>query len=109
VLYATITNESRHADSLDRIVTPIAGDATLHESVQSMMPSDMPGMNAMPVTSMKTLRAIQVPAGRTIRLEPGGYHVMLGDMHKGLKTGQTFVVKFHFVRAGWRAATAHVR
>src|SRR3712207_7876796 len=43
---------------------------------------------------------IVVPAGGTIRLEPGGYHLMLGGLRKPMTLGQKVPLTLTFERAG---------
>jgi copper(I)-binding protein len=39
------------------------------------------------VMKMRAVERIALPAGKTVKLEPGGYHIMLMDLAKPLKTG----------------------
>ncbi|UXH78254.1 copper chaperone PCu(A)C [Roseateles amylovorans] len=41
------------------------------------------------VMRMRQVRAIELPAGKTVELKPGGYHVMLMDLPAQVKEGQT--------------------
>lgn len=65
-----------HADTLVAARTPAANRTELHES--SM---------AGGVMRMAQIRDVPVPAGGTLRFEPGGKHVMLFDMNPALKAG----------------------
>jgi copper(I)-binding protein len=65
---------------------------------------DMGGM-----MSMKPVDAIPVPAGETVDLKPGGYHVMLIGLTKDLKAGDTLDVTLTFEPGGTVDATAEVR
>lgn len=40
------------------------------------------------VMKMRQLKAIDLPAGTMVKLEPGGLHVMLFDLEKPLRAGQ---------------------
>lgn len=48
------------------------------------------------VMRMRQIPFIEVPAGGTTELKPGGLHIMLIGPHKPLKMGQTVKVKLNF-------------
>ncbi len=56
--------------------SPMAGVVEIHEMV-------MDGS----VMKMRAIPALDLPAGKTIHLKPGGYHVMLMDLKQQLKDG----------------------
>jgi hypothetical protein len=58
--------------------SPVAGVVEIHEMalVDNVM-------------RMRAVAAIELPAGRTVELKPGGYHVMLMDLKQQLKAGET--------------------
>jgi copper(I)-binding protein len=58
--------------------TPVAGIVELHEM---KMEGD--------VMKMSAVAGIDIPAGKTVELRPGGYHVMLMDLKRQLKQGET--------------------
>jgi copper(I)-binding protein len=41
------------------------------------------------VMKMRAIPGLELPAGKTVELKPGGYHVMLMDLKKELKAGDT--------------------
>jgi len=41
------------------------------------------------VMKMRAVPGLDLPAGKTVELKPGGYHVMLMDLKKELKAGDT--------------------
>ena len=43
---------------------------------------------------------LPIPAGETVTLMPGGYHVMLMDLKRPLKQGETVTVTLRFEKAG---------
>ena len=59
--------------------------------------------------TMQPVESIPVPAGETVALEPGGYHVMLLDVKKVLAVGDTIDVTLTFEKAGEVTTTAEVR
>jgi periplasmic copper chaperone A len=58
--------------------SPIAGLVEVHEMA-------MDGT----VMKMRAIPALDLPAGKTVELKPGGYHVMLMDLKQQLKPGET--------------------
>lgn len=93
----------------------IAGSAQIHETVVSdMSGGSMPAESApMDGTSgqmtMREVSSVVVPAGETVQLMPGGYHIMLLDLVGPLEVGQTFEVTLTFAEAGEIVVTAEVR
>ena len=57
--------------------SPVAGVVEIHEMV---MDGNVMKMNAIP--------GLDLPAGKTIELKPGGYHVMLMDLKQQVKDGE---------------------
>ena len=58
--------------------SPVAGVAEVHEM---RMDGDVMRMRAVPV--------LDLPAGKTVQLKPGGYHVMLMELRQALPKGST--------------------
>ena len=46
--------------------------------------------------------ALELPAGRTVELKPGGYHVMLMDLKRDLKEGETVPLTLVIEQGGKR-------
>ena len=46
--------------------------------------------------SMSQVDQIALPAGKTVMLKPGGYHIMLMQLASPLQKGQTFKVTLQF-------------
>ncbi len=44
------------------------------------------------VMKMRQVPAVDLPAGKTVELKPGGYHVMLMDLKQQMKAGDTVPV-----------------
>ena len=59
-----------------KVSTPVAGVAEIHE--MSMVDNMM---------HMRAVDALEVPAGKTVDLKPGGYHIMLQDLKQPIKEG----------------------
>ncbi|MCM2253268.1 MAG: copper chaperone PCu(A)C, partial [Ramlibacter sp.] len=58
------------------VATPVAGVAEVHEM-------KMEGE----VMKMRAVGKLDLPAGRTVELKPGGYHLMLLDLKQPLAQG----------------------
>ena len=54
------------------------------------MEGDMEGDGMEMAMTMQEVTGIDIPAGGTVSLEPGGLHVMLLDMPQPLEAGQSF-------------------
>lgn len=87
--YTTIVNESNFDDAIVGVSADFAEAAELHESRQ---------VNG--TSSMERVARLEVPAGRTVRLQPGGYHVMLINLTRELEEGDMYTVTFTFEDAG---------
>jgi len=97
--YLTITNGSGQVDALLGVSCALAGSVEMHET--SMDASGMMGMH--PVAR------IEVPAGGSVKLEPGGYHLMLMDLSRPLQVGETIQLELTFEHAGKVTVSADVR
>jgi copper(I)-binding protein len=62
---------------LVEVKTPVAGRVELHQMA-------MEGQTMR----MRAVESIELPAGQTVNLASGGYHVMLFDLHRQLKDGE---------------------
>lgn len=89
----------------------IAGAVEVHETVlaehtgDSVSDDTMAGMGEM---MMQRVDGIQLPAGETVSLQPGGYHIMLLDLAAPLETGQTFDLTLTFANEGEQVVTVEV-
>ena len=61
--------------------SPMAGVVEIHEMA-------MDGN----VMKMRAVSGLELPAGKAVDLKPGGYHVMLMDLKRELKAGETVPV-----------------
>lgn len=69
---------AKEGSKLVAVRSPVAGVAEVHEM---KMEGDIMKMRAMP--------ALDLPAGKTVELKPGGYHVMLMDLKAALPKDST--------------------
>ena len=61
------------------------------------------------VMTMRAVDALPLPAGKTVELKPGGYHVMLIDLVKPLGKGDTVPVTLTIVGKDGRKSTLEVK
>jgi copper(I)-binding protein len=76
---------------------------TMAEDMSDDMSDDMGSMTMQPVD------AVELPAGETVALEPGGYHIMLLDLVEPLEVGDTIEVTLTFESGAEQTVTAEVR
>lgn len=88
--YLAITNKGVTSDRLLSFTTEIAGQPEVHEMA---MDGGVMKMRPLP-------KGIEIPAGATIKLEPGGYHLMLLKLKKPLVQGQRYKATLVFEKAG---------
>jgi len=103
--YATITNTGSTADALIGASSPAAATVEVHETVAIGSP-DASGGGMM---GMQPVARVEIPAGGSLQLKPGGYHVMLIGLVKDLKAGDTIDLTLTFEKAGEITVTAQVR
>jgi len=91
-MYAQITSAS--GGRLLSASSPAAGIVEIHE--MAMDGSTM---------KMRRIAALELPAGKTVALEPGGYHVMMMDLKRQLRPGDTVPVTLVVEGAGGKRET----
>jgi copper(I)-binding protein len=60
------------------------------------------------VMRMRQVEEIALPAGQTVELKPGGYHLMFVGLKAPLKAGDKFPLKLRFEKAGEVEVTVNV-
>lgn len=95
-LFGTIT--AARGGRVVGVSSPLAGIAEVHEM---SMAGDVMKMRAVP--------ALELPAGKPVKLAPGGVHVMLMDLKRQLKAGETVPVTFVVEGAGGRRESVEVK
>jgi len=88
--YLTIQNKGSVADRLIGGAADVADKVQLHEmsttnGVMTMRPLD---------------KGLSIEPGKTVKLAPGGYHLMLLDLKSPLKQGDKVPVTLEFEKAG---------
>lgn len=56
--------------------------------------------NNQGVVTMQMQEAVQIPAGEDITFKPGGLHIMLVNLNRDLKIGDTLTLTLKFKNAG---------
>ena len=79
VVYGSIVNDGPDTARLVGASTPVAGRVEFH----------IHAMNG-DVMTMKQLDSIDLKSGETATLKPGGLHIMLIDLKRPLKEGESF-------------------
>ena len=58
---------------------------------------------------MRAIEGLPLPAGKSVELKPGGYHVMLIDLVKPLRPGEQVPISLTFLAADGRKSTVEVK
>lgn len=96
--YMLIRNSDDTMDVLTGAEADFAATVEIHQTTTE---GEM--MHMMPVGQ------INIPAKGSVRLEPGGFHIMLMDLSEPLEEGDTVTLTLHFMRAGDVLVQAEVR
>jgi copper(I)-binding protein len=93
------------SDTSSDTTMAMSSDTTMAMSSDTTMAmSDMSSDTTMSMGSgemvMQEVESIAIPAGETVELKPGGYHIMLIDLAAPLETGQEFDIVLTFANAG---------
>ncbi|MBL0917883.1 MAG: copper chaperone PCu(A)C [Hydrogenophaga sp.] len=86
------------ATRLVEVRSPLAGIVEVHEM---KLDGDVMRMRAVPV--------LPLPAGQTVELKPGGFHVMLMDLKGPVKAGDTVPLSLVFEGADGKRFTQDVK
>lgn len=88
--YLTLTNDGDMADRLVSISSPLSERVEIHESTVSDG-----------IASMRPVQnGIEIAAGETVELQPGGTHIMFLKPSGPLKEGERFAAELTFEQAG---------
>ncbi len=89
-VFLTLTNSSEGADKLVAAVTSKAASVEVHESTVDAATGTM---------SMRKVETLDIPAGQSAMLAPGGFHIMLIGLTAPLTLGETFDITLDFDQA----------
>lgn len=118
--YMVIENTGAEADALVGAASPVAATVEVHETVMMQpspaasggmgMASAMPGATAGGgMLGMQKTDRVEIPAGGSLELKPGSYHIMLIDLRQDLVAGQTIEITLTLEKAGEVKVSAEVR
>ena len=97
--YLTIENKGAAADKLVGVSAEIAGKSEVHEMAMD---------NG--VMKMRMLdKGLVIDPGKTVKLAPGGYHLMLQELKGPFKQGDKVPVTLQFEKAGKVAVSLDVQ
>jgi copper(I)-binding protein len=88
--FLTIENKGTAPDKLVSVSADIAGKADVHE-----MATENGVMKMRPLE-----KGLTIEPGKTVKLAPGGYHLMLQDLKGPFKEGEKVPVTLTFEKAG---------
>lgn len=88
--FLTLTNTGSEDDRLVSVSTPIAKESQIHEMA---MEGDVMKMRQLP-------DGLPIPAGETVVLQPGGYHLMFMGLNEPVAEGASVPVTLTFEKAG---------
>jgi periplasmic copper chaperone A len=88
--YLTIENKGTAADRLVGVSGDVAGKIEVHEMA----------MNNGVMTMRPLDKGLAIEPGQTVKLAPGGYHLMMFDLKEPLKQGDKVPVTLEFEKAG---------
>ena len=98
-VYMTLANKTSASDRLTAVSSDVAAEIQIHE---------MSVVNG--IMKMRQLTdGLAIPAGGSVTLKPGGYHVMLIGLKKPLAAGETFPLTLTFEKAGNISVTVRVK
>ena len=97
--YLTIENKGTTPDKLIGGSSPAAGKIEVHEMA----------MNNNVMTMRPVKDGLPIPAGQSVTLAPGGYHIMLMGLKAPLKKGDKVPVTLSFEKAGEVKVTLDVQ
>lgn len=97
--FLTIENKGTAPDKLVAVSADIAGKTEIHE-----MKTDNGVMTMRPLDS-----GLVIDPGKTVKLAPGGYHLMLQELKGPFKQGDKVPVTLQFEKAGKVAISLDVQ
>lgn len=88
--FLTITNKGSEGDRLIAVSSSVAERAEIH---QMTMVGEVMKMRELP-------DGLPIPAGETVELKPGGYHLMFMGLNQPFVEGESIAVTLTFEKAG---------
>ena len=88
--FLTIENTGAEPDRLISATSTVSGDTQIHEMA---MQGDVMKMRQL-------VEGLEIPAGETVALSPGGFHIMFLGLKQAFVEGETIAVTLTFEKAG---------
>ncbi|QCD56901.1 copper chaperone PCu(A)C [Streptomyces hawaiiensis] len=82
--FLTVTNKGGAADELTSVTSDIAGQVTVHETVDG---------------AMREVKSLKIPADGRLELKSGADHLMFEQLKRKPKEGQTVSVELRFAHS----------
>jgi len=98
-IYLELTNKGGSPDTLLRVESQAADAAEVHETK----------IDENDVMRMTPLTKLEIPVDGSVKLEPGGKHIMLVNLKHELKAGEKVGLTLIFANAGSLTVEAEVR
>lgn len=98
-MFMEIVNRTAQTDTIIGVESGLAKVVQVHETFK-----DEKGM-----MGMREVENLEIPAGGTLQLKPGSYHVMLIGLNQDLKIGDKGTAVLKFKHAGDVSVSAEVR
>ncbi|MCB0951743.1 MAG: copper chaperone PCu(A)C [Microthrixaceae bacterium] len=106
-LHETVAASSDEGDTME---DGEMGDAETDTTDMGDMDSgEMDGHDGGGMMSMQPVDSIEIPAGESVELEPGGYHIMVLDLAADLVAGDTVEVTLTFDSGETQKVDAEVK
>lgn len=97
VVYLRLVNRGPANDLLIGASTPVAAQASVHETKME---------NGLMM--MRPLPSLPLPPGRAVELAPSGNHIMLTGLTRDLRRGDTFPLTLRFANSSAVQVSVHV-
>ncbi len=85
-VYFSLHNGTAQDLVLTQAETPVSDTVELHETQ----------IDDNNVARMSAVNELRIPAGETVQVKPGGYHLMLMNLHRDLADGDSFPITLRF-------------
>ena len=85
-IYLTLVNPANEERKLLKIVTPLSDEVMVHQT----------SVTELGVARMWPMAWLNVDAGQTVKMQPGGLHVMVNALKTPLVAGQKFPLTLKF-------------
>lgn len=98
-IYLTINNGTASTDTLIGVTSEVAEKAEVHETIQ----------NKDGTMSMRPVGQPTIKESSTLRLQPGGKHIMLMNLKRDLVIGDSLSVSLDFAHVGKKTILVPVK